>query len=790
MRLILYSLYEHRQSRDNTEVGHSTKSIYVSTAVWRIFRLLLFAVGIVSIFWFFFSLIGVLIGILLFALLRDPRWRMHGFVLSLSAAISEFVAHTGTSVEPLHLGMRTGPVILASYLLLYLLFKLLMRGERKKGERSAAGGASAAGGLSTWIAQALKLGYAFWRRARIPLTVILIAIPVGLWASVSIHPGVLFDNSPRMLWVHAPSTVATGEDFEVTVQAWDAYERLSAVYRGTVHFGVESYSVDGGTRLDASATALRLPEPYTFTGRRLGSDIAYRIRDGRDNGSRRFAVRIDTPGIHYLVVQDSLTQNSYYSNPVEVWETQRRPGGAAGGSVGNGGSDRESERGARVYWGDIHSHSDLSDGTGTAPHSYFFAREVACLDFCALTDHGEIMSISFGAFDKLEQATNQAHQPGSFVTFHGVEWTQVKTGHYTCIFSGDRLIKEPRLSYLAIPTTDSLWKALDGFTERAGCRALALPHHTTQNSYIQDWTYINSKYVKLAEVCSVHGEFLFEQRHPLNYTGAIDPPPEYVHGSSIVDALRMGKPLILYAASDEHDGHPGHSLSHTAAYIGHQRPMTRWRCRIGHPYPGGLTAVRAPELTREAVFSALAQGRLFACSDHGRPLLCFTINGVPVGTDGQGNGADSAGLVRVARPSSPRLIRVFLAQDGSPAASRETSAAAAVISQSASPAAPGWKPDWNANIEIIKNGELLTAIAVDRPVSRVEYVDQAPVTGAAYGPEECFQKEGRNYINRYSDNPVDPESLNTGGRDFYLIRVVGRNGRSAYAGPIWVEAGL
>ncbi len=44
-----------------------------------------------------------------------------------------------------------------------------------------------------------------------------------------------------------------------------------------------------------------------------------------------------------------------------------------------------------------------------------------------------------------------------------------------------------------------------------------------------------------------------------------------------------------------------------------------------------------------------------------------------------------------------------------------------------------------------------------------------------------------NYINKYSDNPIDPNLLNTGGADFYIIRIVGDNGRYCSAGPIWVE---
>jgi hypothetical protein len=208
---------------DNIRVERRTKPSYENTPVLRILKLLFFAAGVVTIFWYFFSFIGILIGILLFVASRDPRWRAHGFMLSLSAATSEFAAHTGSAVAPLLLGMQTGPVMLAGYLLLFLLLTWLMRGKRKRSSYRGTGGASITDPLAAWIDSGLKIGGSIWRRARFPLTVILIGIPVGLWASVSIRPGVLIDNRPRMLWVHAPSTVVLGETFPVTVQAWDAY---------------------------------------------------------------------------------------------------------------------------------------------------------------------------------------------------------------------------------------------------------------------------------------------------------------------------------------------------------------------------------------------------------------------------------------------------------------------------------------------------------------------------------------------------------------------------------------
>jgi hypothetical protein len=577
------------------------------------------------------------------------------------------------------------------------------------------------------------------------MMLILVLAPVTVWSVFYIDLGVMFDNRPRLLWVNVPSLVDTGSEFEITVEAWDAYERLSAIYKGTVQFSVESYNLT--TYASIQSVSVDLPDAYTFSGQTFGSDIAYEIRDGRDNGIHVFTGSIDTPGIHYLLVEDSVTENIYYSNPIIV----------------NNLLDSD----LRLYWGDVHTHSELSDGTGTAEHSFYYGRYVACLDFMALTDHGEIMMWNPWAINILESTTNAAYVPGQFVTFQGTEWTDVVTGHYTCIFSGDQLIKDPILSYLYLPTPDTLWATLDDFTETTGCSALALPHHTTQLAYIQDWTYMNPKYVKIAEVASVHGTFLYEQRHPLNYMGAIDPPPEYVNGSSIIDAFKMGYRMTLYASSDEHDGHPGHSLSHTPAFVGHQRPWSMWHTRNEHPYPGGLVAVYAQNLTRESIFFGLDSQHIFANSDHGRPFIYFSINGTRVG--------DGSTLL-AANELANREITIFLAQDGAPAGTEHTAASVA----------PNWSPDWGATIEIIKNGDILVQFPVTGPIINVTYVDNTPITGTSY-TDCCVLRNGQYYINNYSENPIDPLELNTGGADFYLIRVVANNGRVSYIGPIWVE---
>ena len=97
------------------------------------------------------------------------------------------------------------------------------------------------------------------------------------------------------------------------------------------------------------------------------------------------------------------------------------------------------------------------------------------------------------------------------------------------------------------------------------------------------------------------------------------------------------------------------------------------------------------------------------------------------------------------------------------------------------------QPDWKATVEIHKNGTLLASLPVDKPLAAVRFTDTGPVTGTSYGRENCVYREGAYYINEYSDNPVDPAALHTGGKDFYIVRVVSENGRHSYIGPLWVE---
>lgn len=701
---------------------------------------------------FFINLIALLIGVFWVVCSRETRWKVHGAVIAFISGLAPVVALHFSATPPL--GIITGTVFggLAAYALVLGTLAILRKHD------------DAVHPLYRKITAALNRVRLHHRAAQWALIGWGIILPLGLWSSVHLDLTVALDNRPRMLWIHAPTTPTLGTPFEVAVQAWDNYERLSASYQGTVSFTLESYALDSLSLMDPKTVAAQLPTPHTFTGqwRYANSRMAYALQDGRDNGNRTFDVTISTPGIHYLIAREVSNSKAsegtaipfqnclFYSNPMIVYPPD---------------TDRP-----EIYWGDIHTHSAYSDGSGSPAHNASYARHVAQLDFYALTDHAEILFFAPWKYQILERLNNATNEPEAFVTLQGIEWTNVRTGHYTLLFNGDRLPRPADLMpgrFGPLSTPERLWQDLDGFTQATGSAALALPHHTTKITYPQDWSYLNPQYVRLAEVTSTHGDSLYAQEHPLNYAGGTGKPKTPIDGLSITDALMMGHRLALYAASDEHGGHPGHSLTHTEATIGQQRPWTIWPTRSNKPYPGGLTAVSAKELSRESIFDALLHTRVYANSDHGRPFLEFDINGTTVG-DGAYDHLPTA--------TAPRILTIKIAQDGAPAASARTSAATLV--------AENWRPNWNAAVEILKNGQLLHTFPLNVPVAAFTYTDETPVTGAAY--TSTIERDGYAYLNAESDNPIDPATLNTNGADFYIVRVVGANARITTIGAIWV----
>jgi len=99
-------------------------------------------------------------------------------------------------------------------------------------------------------------------------------------------------------------------------------------------------------------------------------------------------------------------------------------------------AQHQSIGGYNVYYGDLHNHSSVSDGTGTPSTAYNYAKNVAHLDFFALTDHSG--SISSAEWTDIQTQANAYNQDGVFTAFYGFEWTSGGNyGHIGILNTGD-----------------------------------------------------------------------------------------------------------------------------------------------------------------------------------------------------------------------------------------------------------------------------------------------------------------------------------------------------------------
>ncbi|MCP5109522.1 MAG: DUF3604 domain-containing protein [bacterium] len=286
-------------------------------------------------------------------------------------------------------------------------------------------------------------------------------------------------------------------------------------------------------------------------------------------------IRLSEEGVHYFSARSRDGALEAESNPVVV---KRDPA-------------------VRIYWGETHGHTGFADGQGTEDGYYKFGRDVAFLDFCALSEH-DVWQTGY-SWQAIAEATKKYHDPGRFVTFNSYEWTAFWRigGHHNVFFRGDN----PRPVGLreGARNISLLYELLRRYNDPAD--VLIIPHCHDPGT----WLTTDAEMQRLVEIYSFHGSF------------------EY-YGQKF---LSRGDRVGLIAASDNHQAHPGYSAA---------RSYTR----------GGLAAVLAGELGRDAVFDAMKNRSAYGTSGE-RILVDFDVNGQAMG------GA--------ARVSKARQLRVFVA---------------------------------------------------------------------------------------------------------------------------------
>lgn len=294
-----------------------------------------------------------------------------------------------------------------------------------------------------------------------------------------------------------------------------------------------------------------------------------------------------------------------------------------------------------LFFGDIHGHSEFSrcfwpDARPCAPSDYFrYARDLAKLDFAALTDHDT--SLTDEQWAEVKRSAAAFDDTGRFITFSAYEWTSWVYGHRNVYYltddqpmfrcSDDGEGRDPNSD-----TPATLWTKLRG----TGAEVLTIPHHIAVSQFPVDWDFYDPEIEPLVEITSLWGDFeYYGNPHRARISDVL--PGHYVQ-----DVLKRGYRLGLVGGGESHDGRPGEP-----SFGGLKKPNTLPGKKFDvnplglEPVPyisdefanwRGITAVWAPALTRKEIFAALKNRRCYATTG-ARIQLQFQINGRMMGSE-------------------------------------------------------------------------------------------------------------------------------------------------------------
>ncbi len=350
----------------------------------------------------------------------------------------------------------------------------------------------------------------------------------------------------------APSQVQKDQPFHFHLRLEDEFLNVTESFKGSVSLYDENNSL-------------------------LAENVAF------NRGMAQTNVVLTSIGHHRIRIRSTDGQYKGRSNPIRVFESLPEK---------------------RLYWGDLHGHTSVSDGLGKDANEYFqFGRDVAALDFIALTDHGN------EDWPANIKAVQDFYEPGKYVTLLAQE---ISPGpdHLNLYFRSDNT---PHFSesWEYKPYTEIIRSMNREFNEHAEQpEALTGPHHFAYNRGFYDdknypFEFWDERIVRFIEVYSSHGTSEFPG-NPRPLGRAHKDFNKYMQG-----ALAKGLKFGVIAASDNHDSKPGRST---------------W-----FKYPGGLAGVWATELTRDAIWDSLWNYQVYGTSKD-RIYMDFSINNESVGT--------------------------------------------------------------------------------------------------------------------------------------------------------------
>lgn len=262
-------------------------------------------------------------------------------------------------------------------------------------------------------------------------------------------------------------------------------------------------------------------------------------------------------------------------------------------------------RADRLAFGDLHWHSEWSDGSRHPREGFVYGRDVVGLDFVAQSDH-DIHSI-FPCLEESDwkecaQLQREFDVPDKFSALLAYEWTS-GIGHAVVIHRPSDEPLDPSTS--AVTSLPELVTAMDCPTPSAlrdtlaASGALVIPAHPAGGGLVPPyrWDTDDPHRANLVEIFSMHGNGVSSMGSYAPVRKGESRDSNRARRFSAEEAFTRGFHLGLVASTDNHTATPGNPIRHSRPDI---------------PASTGLAGVWVPRLTSQNVFQALAERRCYA----------------------------------------------------------------------------------------------------------------------------------------------------------------------------------
>jgi len=439
--------------------------------------------------------------------------------------------------------------------------------------------------------------------------------PIPARLAVRILPG-----PSEQFSVVIPSNAAAGEPFRAIIRAEDDQGNVAAGYQGKAELTAVGCEAD-------------LPETVAFGEAQQG---LYEVRDARFSGT----------GVCRVRVRDAEEEIAGESNPVLVSETLP-------------------ER--RLLWGDFHAHSVFSDGTGSPAQAYTYARDVAALDFFALSDHA--YQLNQDRWDIIRETVTRFHDPPRFSAFYGNEWSGITGvgGDHNVIYARGDLPLYRSNSYYE-PKNPFIYSGPD----------LDAPHIV--QLYKRFRRVAKEKNARILAFPSIRGRIANPRWNDERFSPVVETVSEAGWYESLaLEFLRRGHRVGFIGSSDDHHGRHGYGTADKpeVGYSDESATAQDTRRRFGHPWGKNVAGspmmgVYAEENSREAIFDAIFARRTYATTGD-RIVLWFEAGGHPMGSEYEPDAPPqfeikvqgTAPIRAVHLKKDGEVLKTFRPQDGS-----------------------------------------------------------------------------------------------------------------------------